>query len=175
MDHCPFLGFLIGNAISNYTKTEINEIDMITVLQNHLFGDPSLRISGYSQPPVTPDRPTGTSSGEINVNYSYSVKTVDPDDDQLYYMWDWGDGTPFEWTGPYDSGETATATHIWTVKGTYSVKVRAKDATNSMSGWSDPLPITMPYSYNSIHQFFEWLFQRFTSAFPILKQRLGYD
>ena len=174
MDHCPFLGFLIGNAISNYTDADMNEIDMITVLQNHLFGDPSLRISGCSQPPVTPDRPTGTSSGEINVNYSYSVKTVDPDDDQLYYMWDWGDGTPFVWTGPYDSGENATATHIWTVKGTYSVKVRAKDATNSISGWSDPLPITMPYSYNSFHQFFEWLFQRFTSAFPILKQRLGY-
>ena len=45
MNKCPFLGSLLGNAIRRYTDDEMNEIDMITVLQNHLFGDPSLRIS----------------------------------------------------------------------------------------------------------------------------------
>ena len=174
VNNCPSLGSLIGKAISRYTDDKMNEIDMITVLQNHLFGDPSLRISGFSQPPLTPDQPKGNSSGEINVNYSYVVVTVDPDGDQLYYMWDWGDQTPLIWTGPYNSGQNVTASHVWTEKGTYSIKVKAKDTTGAVSFWSDPLPITMPYSYKPILQFLELLFQRFPHAFPLLRHLMGY-
>jgi len=175
MNNCTFLGSLLGKAISKYTDDEMNEIDMITVLQNHLFGDPSLRISGFSQPPLTPDPPEGISSGEINTNYSYVVETVDPDGNQLYYMWDWGDETPLTWTGPYNSGQTVSASHVWTKKGTYSIKVKAKDTTGSVSFWSDPLSITMPYSFNkSILQLLELFFQRFPNAVPILRYLLKY-
>jgi hypothetical protein len=169
MNNCSFLGSLIGNAIRHYTEDEMNEVDMITVLQNHLFGDPSLRISGRSQSPFIPDPPTGTSSGEIHVNYSYASRTIDPDDDDLYYMWDWGDGTMFTWEGPYPSRQNVTASHVWTVKGTYTIRVRAMDTTGSVSGWSDPLPITMPFSYNPLHPFFDWLFERFSLLFLFLQ------
>jgi len=175
MNECPFLGSLLGNAISRYTDDEMNEIDMITVLQNHLFGDPSLRISGFSQPPITPDQPTGNSSGEINVNYSYVAGTVDPNGDQLYYMWDWGDDTPLTWIGPYNSGQNVTTFHIWTEKGTYRIKVKAKDTTGAVSDWSDPLPVTMPYSYTKpIRPFIELLLQRFPNAFPLVQHIMGY-
>jgi hypothetical protein len=175
MENCSFLGPLIGNAIRRYTDDEMNEIDMITVLQNHLFGDPSLRISGGSQPPLTPEPPRGVTFGEINVNYSYTVETVDPDGDQIYYMWDWGDETLFTWTGPYNSGQTAAASHVWSAKGIYSIKVKAKDTTGSESPWSNPLPITMPYSYNKpILQVLELFFQRFPNAFPLLQHLLYY-
>ena len=49
------------------------------------------------------------------------------------------------------------------------------DENGEFSFWSDPLPITMPYSYNKpILQFLDVLFQRFPHAFPILRQLLGY-
>jgi len=58
----------------------------------------------------------------------------------------WGDDSYSGWLGPYDSGAEASAEKSWTVKGDYSIKVKAKDTSDAESPWSDPLPITMPTS-----------------------------
>jgi hypothetical protein len=134
----------------------------------------TLRVTITSSPPNKPSKPNGSSSGKPGVSYTYQTSSTDPDGDQLYYMWDWADGTALTWDGPYTSGQTATASHIWSAKGSYSIKVKVKDITGAESIWSDPLPIKMPYSYNPILQFFELLFQRFPNAFPILRQLMGY-
>jgi hypothetical protein len=34
--------------------------------------------------------------------------------DEIYYLFDWGDGTDIGWLGPYDSVDTVTASHTWT-------------------------------------------------------------
>jgi len=126
-------------------------------------------------PPNKPNKPSGTASGKINTVYTYTTRTTDPNGDQVYYMWDWGDGTQSNWLGPYNSGVTISTTHTWTVKGSYSIKVIAKDTSAAESPWSDPLPIKMPYSPNNpMLQFLELLFHRFPHAFPILRQLLGY-
>jgi hypothetical protein len=126
-------------------------------------------------PPNKPNKPSGTASGKINTVYTYTTSTTDPNGDQVYYMWDWGDGTQSNWLGPYNSGVTISTTHKWTVKGSYSIKVKAKDTSGAESPWSDPLPITMPCSYNSpILQFLELLFERFPHAFPLLRHLLGW-
>ena len=124
--------------------------------------------------PDQPGAPSGSTEGKPGQEYTYSASTVDPERDQIYYLWDWGDGTQSEWIGPCNSGETISTTHIWAAKGSYCIKVMAKDINDHESNWSDPLPITMPYSYNPLHQFFEQLFERFPNAFPILRQMLGY-
>ncbi|MCD6108537.1 MAG: hypothetical protein J7J89_03585, partial [Thermoplasmata archaeon] len=59
---------------------------------------------------------------------------------------DWGDGTNSGWLGPYNSGETVEASHSWSEKGEYSIKVKAKDINGLESEWSDPLVISMPLS-----------------------------
>ncbi|MCX6664239.1 MAG: PKD domain-containing protein, partial [Euryarchaeota archaeon] len=100
--------------------------------------------------------------------------TTDIDGDQIYYLFDWGDGNDSGWMGPYNSGDICKESHIWSTKGNYAVKVKAKDTFGAESPWSDPLPITMPYSYNPIQLFLELLFQRFPNAFPILRHLLGY-
>ena len=102
-----------------------------------------------SNPPNKPSKPSGSSSGKPGESYIYQTSTIDPDGDQVYYMWDWGDGTPLTWTGPYNSGQNATASHIWSAKGIYTTKVKAKDITGAESVWSDRLPIRMPSSYNN--------------------------
>ena len=127
-------------------------------------------------PPNKPNKPSGITSGKIKVVYTYSTSTTDTNGDQVYYMWDWGDGTQSNWLGPYNSGITINTTHKWAAKGSYSIKVKATDINGAESSWSDPLPITMPYSFNKpILQILEKLFQRFPYAFPILRYLLEWE
>jgi len=138
------------------------------------------QIKNHEQPPVNhepvkPNTPSGPIQGKAGVEYSYTTSTTDPDGDQVYYLWDWGDGNNSGWLGPYNSGATIDTLHKWTVKGSYSIKVKAKDIHGNESVWSDPLPITMPYTFNKpILQFLELLFQRFPNAFSLLRHLLGY-
>jgi hypothetical protein len=97
-------------------------------------------------PPNKPNKPSGTAKGKIKTPYTYSTSTTDPNGDQVYYMWDWGDGTQSNWLGPYNSGATINTTYTWAVKGSYSIKVKAKDINGAESNWSESLPITMPLS-----------------------------
>jgi hypothetical protein len=63
--------------------------------------------------------------------------------------------------------------HIWTTKGSFTIKVKAKDIYGNESDWGT-LPVTMPLSYEPPHfQFLTWLFDRFPNAFPILRHLLG--
>jgi agmatine deiminase len=121
-------------------------------------------------PPEQPERPSGKESGNTGSTYLYSTSTTDVDEDPVYYMWDWGDGTISEWVGPFGSGLTATAQHSWTEKGTYSVRVKAKDIQGDESNWSEPLSVTMPLSQTIIGSFFEALEQHFPFLFHFLQE-----
>ena len=111
--------------------------------ETNLFGDPSLEfIEGASNsPPEKPALPSGPSSGNAGVSYTFLSSTTDPDNgDQLYYQWDWGNNVS-DWLGPYTSGQSVETTHIWLTAGDYPVKIKAKDNSASESAWSDPLTI----------------------------------
>ncbi len=136
--------------------------------------DPTVTTQQQNVPPNKPNTPSGNNSGKIKTLYTYTTSTTDPNGDQVYYLWDWGDGSQSDWLGPYNSGIITNTMHKWTIKGSYSIKVKAKDIYGKESVWSEPLPITMPYSYKPIIQFLELLFQRFPHAFPILRHLVGY-
>jgi Periplasmic copper-binding protein (NosD)/PKD domain len=131
-------------------------------------------IAASSNPPDKPSTPIGRTTGKINVEYTYTSITFDPDGDQVYYLWDWGDGNNSGWLGIYNSGTTCEAKHTWNTKDNYNIKVKAKDIYGKESSWSDPLRITMPYSYKPILRFLELLFERFPHAFPLLQQLSRY-
>jgi len=94
--------------------------------------------------PATPDTPAGQAFGFKGIEYTYSSQTTDPNGDDLYYMWDWGDGTMSSWIGPLHSGETVATPHTFEAGGSFSVRVKAKDTTGAESNWSPPLSVTMP-------------------------------
>jgi hypothetical protein len=126
-------------------------------------------------PPNKPATPSGDASGKVGVSYVYESSTTDINGDKISYLFDWGDGTDSGWVGPFDSGDICQESHIWNTKGSYSIKVKAKDTFGAESSWSDPLPITMPYSFNRpLLQFLELLFQRFPNTFPILRELMRY-
>jgi C1A family cysteine protease len=127
-----------------------------------------------SNQPPNPPTITGPASGKKGQSYPYKFVSADPEGNNVYYYIDWGDGTNTGWTGAYASGHEITVNHTWSKKGTYIIKAKAKDIYGNESDWST-LSVTMPLSYEPPHfRFFQWLFERFPHAFPILKQLLGY-
>jgi len=157
------LGELWGHGLQSYLATaEMDEMDYITVEEFQLFGDPSLAIGEQSQPPAQPETPSGPTSGKINIKYTYTTSTTDPDGDTVSYLFDWGDGTLSNWIVPLISGVTASAEKTWTKKGTFTIKVIAKDSHGVLSEWSDPIDVTMPLSKNiPFLPVFERLFEHF--------------
>ena len=119
--------------------------------------------SSTNNPPNIPSKPSGQTNGKIGQEYSYTTSTTDPDGDQVYYNWSWGDGTYSGWIGLYDSGEMVNESYSWAKKGNYDIKVKAKDIFGMESDWSDPLAIRMPkmYIYNPIVQLLFRIFERF--------------
>jgi len=124
-------------------------------------------LSGNS-PPNKPSRPSGPTHGRIQISHSYQTSTTDSNLDQIYYMFDWDDGTNSGWMGPYESGQTVTASHVWSLRGSYGVKVKAKDSNDCESVWSDPLAISMPKS-KAINSVFPRFLEQYPHLFPILK------
>jgi len=123
-------------------------------------------------PPATPQKPSGTINGDVGIEYTYTTTTTDPDGDTLYYSWSWGDDNISGWYGPFDSNVVASASHVWTEKGTYEIKVKAKDEHGAESDWAT-LDVTMPTSLGVTNPFLHWLFEQFPHAFPILRHLLG--
>jgi len=96
-------------------------------------------------PPNQPERPSGPSSGNTGVEHTYTTTTTDPDEDDVYYLWDWGDGTDSGWLGPYDSGKTVSCSHSWANDGLYNIKVKAKDIYDIESDWSPSRTLTITH------------------------------
>jgi len=132
---------------------------------------PGLEIlAEYPERPSPPDGPT---SGIEGVEYTYTCKTTDPQEDLIHYYFDWDDGTNSGWLGPYDSGDIVEASHVWSKKGYYNIRVKARDIHVHQSLWSDPLSVSMPRNKVLPNTFFLRLLERFPNAFPLLRHILG--
>ena len=120
---------------------EVNDMDLILDVEwlssGHLGIDVKVICHTFvNAVPAKPAAPTGTTTGSLMTEYTYTGFTTDGDDHQLYYMWDWGDGEFSDWIGPYNSGDTCQAAHSWTVSNTYQIKIKAKDELDDESEWS---------------------------------------
>lgn len=93
--------------------------------------------------PYKPAKPSGPIIIEPDEYYTYTTSTTDPEGDQVYYLFDWGDGTDSGWIGPCYSGESIDASHKWNEPGTYDIRIMARDGWNHMSDWSDALLVSM--------------------------------
>jgi len=101
-------------------------------------GSSVFRVRRYYSPFCPPIAPsiTGPTNGTVGVPYNYTFATTDPDGGNVYYCIDWGDSTPLEWIGPYESGEEITVNHSWVAENDYLIRCEAKDTYDSMSTWS---------------------------------------
>lgn len=96
-----------------------------------------------NEPPDIPVISTGIAQGDPDVSYNFETNSSDPESDELYYQWDWGDGTTSNWIGPIASGGQCNASHTWTERNTYEIKTRAKDSWGAATVWSAPWTIVI--------------------------------
>jgi hypothetical protein len=121
-------------------------------------------------PPEAPDI-DGSTKGNPGTSYEYGFTSIDPNDNNIaYYVVDWGDDTGEETiTGPFASGEEATASHTWSAKDTYIIKAKSVDSLGAESEWGT-LEISIPKNKQTISSLFLQFIQNLIQRFPILEQ-----
>ena len=128
-----------------YVRNLWDSLKYETFIHGSLWGNPDLGLIPQvaNRLPEVPTVPEGPSQVILRKTATYTIQSSDPDDDDLYYCWSWGDGST-EWVGPYASGQEISTDHHWTEEGTLEIRVKAKDINGGESGWSDPLQVTIP-------------------------------
>lgn len=129
-----------GSVDLGTSLASTEEITLTVTAHNYLYYQDTFHLN---RPPEIPSMPSGSTSGKEGSTYTYETDTTDPEGDQISYMWDWGDGTFSDWIGPFDSGVTASASHIWNERGSFYIKVKAKDTNDAESDWSDELKVSI--------------------------------
>ncbi|MEO0072197.1 MAG: PQQ-binding-like beta-propeller repeat protein [candidate division WOR-3 bacterium] len=101
-----------------------------------------------NRPPQKPDTPTGPATTYTNKPEVFRTKAVDPDGDNMRFIFSWGDGTIDTTSAEelYASGQDAYGVHAWANPGSYYIKVKAIDEKDSVSVWSDSTIITVNYN-----------------------------
>lgn len=124
-------------------------------------------ILGDNYPPSTPII-DGSISGKPGVNYEFTFISTDDDNDDLYYIIDWGDGEEEE-IGVFPSETKAHANHSWVKKGNYTIRAKARDTYNAESEWGT-FDVKMPKDFNFIFKILNLLLERFSDIFFVIKQ-----
>jgi len=142
-----------------------------TFVHGSLWGNPDLGMASVNENdrPETPSRPNGPTSGKINREHTFATYSIDPDGDDIYYLFDWGDGYNSGWIGPYLSGENIKASHTWSEQGNYEIKVIAQDINGAESEWSDPLAVSMPKNKLYINPVFLRFLETYLQKFPLMR------
>lgn len=86
-----------------------------------------------NNPPTVPII-NGPASGKPGNKYYYTFISTDPNDHDVYYEVDWGDGT-FDTSGPHQSNVLTHMDHTWDESGNYTIRARAKDVYGEYSDW----------------------------------------
>jgi hypothetical protein len=93
-------------------------------------------VQNQNSSPSKPAEPSGPPIGYTQTYYTFSTFATDPDEDQIEYIFDWGDGAE---SGLGDSQRD----YKWSTVGNFCVKARAVDSRGAVSNWSDCLDISI--------------------------------
>jgi len=126
-------------------------------------------ITTPNDPPSNPTI-TGEKNGKTGQSYPYKFKSTDPQNQDIYYKIEWGDGQTTDWFGPNPSGTEVEKSHTYAEDNTYTIKAKARDIYQKESDWGE-LKVTMPKNKQASFNFnlLSWFFERFPNAFPIFK------
>lgn len=116
------------------TWSERGEVRLEMSLTNYEF---------FNDEPFNPLIPEVGTDGCINIEYEFTTSAIDPEEDDVFYRFDFDDGTITDWFGPFNSGYELTTSHIWTETGIYNVRIQAKDTYDQESDWVESSSINM--------------------------------
>jgi predicted acyl esterase len=155
------------------TEDAMNQNTDYNIANNTLYLDsvhPSCIILPRYNDNYAPVKPiiNGPIKGQPGIEYSFTFKSVDPENEDVSIIVDWGDETNTGWIGPYSSGEEVTLSHNWSEKEIFTIKAKAKDIHSDESEWSNHI-INLPRGRYIINSILELLLQRFPNLVQILR------
>jgi rhodanese-related sulfurtransferase len=155
--------YCLGGSRSTTAANTLVEHNFDGYIYNMIGGINAWIAAGYPTIPNTPPNIPGISGdakGKPGEEYQYTLNTIDIDQDDVSYYVNWSDNTSNQLVGPDHSGEEATLTHIWSEKGTYILKVKARDKYGAESDYAT-LEIKMPKTGNTVfHQLLLRIFEK---------------
>jgi hypothetical protein len=134
-----------------------------------------------SNEPPGPPSITGATNGKPRREYYYKFSTIDPDENPVSFYVDWGDGTITDWSGGGEdnykmdecaSGENVFIKHVYLIRGTHTIKAKARDGFGGESDWGT-LEVSMPKNKPYINTPFLRLLDNHPQMFPILRLIFG--
>ncbi len=135
----PYLRMIKQRTDPNYYESLVGVDGLEEVIGQTWWYSPIIHVTVIPET-GSPDEPAidGPTFGKPETDYTFEFTASDPENEQVYYYIDWGDGTYEDWIGPYESGATIEATHAWPNIGDYTIKAKAKDTNGARGLWSDP-------------------------------------
>jgi hypothetical protein len=98
--------------------------------------------SRQNQAPSVASQPTTGCAMNLNgANIAFATQATEPDGDQIYYRWAFGNDDSSTWVGPYNSGEACMINYTYSAPGSYNVSILTKDPWLVGSVWSTPKTI----------------------------------
>jgi hypothetical protein len=133
-----------------------------------LWGNPDLTMGEIvtNKPPANPQKPSGPSTGHRNTEYTFTTSTTDPEGDDVFYLWDWGDGNFSEWL------DIDEASYSWSEIDDYEIRVMAKDINGGESEWSDIHTMSITKNKAFSNPILLQLLEKIINHFPLLAKLL---
>jgi hypothetical protein len=127
-----------GNATIGFDPIhgEFPLLDLVVTAYNKIPYISQIIID-VNKAPSKPSTPDGPSEADIGIGCTFYSTATDEDGDQISYKFDWGDGTHSSWKEYVNSGETGQASHHFTKRGYFPVRVKARDIFEVEGEWSE--------------------------------------
>ncbi len=129
-------------------------------------------INGLTVVEIKNDKPnkpvlSGPTNVKVGQSYTYKIEGSDPNNDELYYLIEWGDGN-YDIIMPGDSDKIS---HRFTTGGEKEIKIKAIDDYAEYS--ENTLKVTCPKSYERpLVRILNNILERYPNAFPVLQEIL---
>ncbi len=160
VEYAPSEPFLYGDVVTVWANASI--ASFFAVWSGDLNGSSSpetlvmtknMSIDAEFGLEAAPEVPVISGSSEVihGQSASFSANSTDPEGQQIWYLFDWGDGSNSSWLGPVDSGTPYIESHMWMLPAQYEIHVKAKDSTGLESGWSNPFVVNVVNTPVMIH------------------------
>ena len=126
-----------------------------------------------NDPPTKPDI-YGPPLGPPGKELCFAFVSIDPDENQIKYIIDWGDGDSTE-TEYYPSGFAAEACHSYGAQNEYTIVVKAEDEKGSI-GEENTFKVTIKTTKSFTRNIpaFNLIILKFLERFPLLQILLNY-